>query len=370
VVKKLKEAGAIFLGRVNMDEFAMGASTENSAFGVTKNPFDKTRVAGGSSGGSASAVSADLAVFSIGSDTGGSIRQPSAFCGVVGFKPTYGSVSRHGLMAMGSSLDVIGPITKNVSDAEQVFKIISGKDQYDNTSVDLDRDNSTKKGKRVANMSDFFASIGNLKSEVIENYQAGLEHLKTLGYEIIKPKTNLSPLKYSLPAYYIIMPAEVSANLAKFDGIRYGFHKEGGDLLSVYKQSKGQGFGKEVRRRIILGTYVLSSGYYDAFYGKAQNVRHLIRETFTSILKEVDIIALPITPSPAFKIGEKTNNPVELYLEDIFTITANIVGAPAISVPFGKVNIQGVDLPLGFQLIADIGEDYFLLDVAKEFMGE
>ena len=366
VVKKLKNAGAIILGRVNMDEFAMGSSTESSVYGVTKNPLDRTRVPGGSSGGSAAAVSADLAVFTLGSDTGGSIRQPSAFCGVVGFKPTYGSVSRHGLMAMGSSLDVIGPIAKNVADIKTIFEVISGRDDYDSTSIDIQKDNQ-KKGKKVADMSDFFASIGNLKPEVIENYQKGLEHFKKLGYEIIKPKTDLSPLKYALPTYYIIMPAEVSANLARFDGIRYGFSNGGKDLLSVYKMSKGEGFGKEVRRRIILGTYVLSSGYYDAYYGKAQNVRNSIKETYKKLLGEVDIVALPTTPSPAFKIGEKTSNPVDMYLEDIFTVTANMIGAPAISVPFGSVNIEGKDLPLGIQLMAGIGEDYFLLDVAEIF---
>ncbi len=371
VVKKLKSAGAVFVGRTNMDEFAMGSSTEKSAFGRTKNPIDPQRVAGGSSGGSTVAVSAHLALGALGSDTGGSIRQPAGFCGVVGFKPTYGAVSRYGLMAMGSSLDVIGPITKTVTDAEIIFKAIVGRDELDSTSIEIEeKKSSDKKTGKVADMSEFFTLIGNLKSEIIENYQAGLDRLRKLGYEIIKPKTDLSPLNYSLPIYYIIMPAEVSANLARFDGMRYGFHIEGEDLLSAYKETKGKGFGPEVRRRIILGTYVLSAGYYDAYYGKAQALRALIKKTFSEIMKEVDLIALPTSPSPAFKAGEKSGSPVEMYLEDIFTITANIVGAPAISLPFGNVKIEDKDLPLGFQLMADCGKDYFLLGEAKKFMGE
>jgi aspartyl-tRNA(Asn)/glutamyl-tRNA(Gln) amidotransferase subunit A len=371
VIRKLKDAGAIFIGRANMDEFAMGSSTENSAFGPTKNPIDLSRVPGGSSGGSVASVSAGMTIVALGSDTGGSIRQPASFCGVVGFKPSYGSVSRHGLMAMGSSLDVIGPIAKTVTDTEIIFDVIKGKDEMDATSIEV---NSKKKYEnlRVADLSDFIEKIGKggVDSVVMENYQKGLEHLKTLGYKIIKPKTDLTPLDYSLATYYVVMPAEVSANLSRFDGIRFGFYKEGKNLLEDYKNSRGEGFGKEPRRRIILGTYVLSSGYYDAYYGKAMMVRELLKDTFEKLFKEVDIVTTPTAPTPAFKFGEKTDDPVSMYLADIFTVTANMVGIPAISVPFGFKKEDGHDLPTGFQMMAPYKEDYMLLDIAKKMLRE
>lgn len=377
VIEKLKKAGAIFLGRTNMDEFAMGASTENSAFGPTKNPHDLSRVPGGTSGGSAAAVAANMALVALGSDTGGSVRQPSAFCGVVGFKPSYGGVSRYGLMAMGSSLDVIGVCAKNISDAEIVFSVIKGKDSLDSTSVDISLDNFPKKKIRIADLTDFIKEIGKegVDNSVMKNYSESLEKLEKLGYEIVKIKSDLSALRYALPTYYIIMPAEVSTNLARFDGIRYGFHKDSnGNLIEDYKATRGAGFGKEARRRILLGTYVLSAGYYDAYYGKATAVRGLIRETFSEIFKEVDLVATPTTPTPAFRIGEKTSDPVQMYLADIFTVTANMASIPAISLPSGFVTIEGGSpaggLPLGFQLMAPYAEDRLLFSVGKDFLGE
>lgn len=371
VVSKLKESGAVFLGRANMDEFAMGSSTENSAYGPTKNPVDLNRVPGGSSGGSVASVAGGMTVVALGSDTGGSIRQPASFCGVVGFKPSYGSVSRHGLMAMGSSLDVVGPIAKTVSDAEIIFDVIKGKDPFDATSIEVKP--KTKYGKlRVADLSDFIEKVGKggVDKVVMENYQKGLEHLKKIGFEIVKPKTDLTSLGYSLATYYVIMPAEVSANLSRFDGVRFGFHKDGKNLLEDYKNSRGEGFGKEPRRRIVLGSYVLSSGYYDAYYGKAMTVREMIKKTFDELFKEVDIVTTPTAPTPAFKFGEKTDDPVAMYLADVFTVTANMVGIPAISIPFGVKKDGNIDLPTGFQMMAPYKEDYMLLDVAKKMLGE
>ncbi len=371
VISKLKKEGVVIVGRCNMDEFAMGASTENSAYGPTKNPVDTARVPGGSSGGSIAAVASGMVLGALGSDTGGSVRQPAAFCGIVGFKPTYGSVSRHGLMAMGSSLDVIGPATKTVADAEIIFDAIKGKDTLDSTSIELDNKKDNRK-LRVADMSDFIERVGKggVDSVVMENYVKALKHLKEIGYEIIKPKTDLSALEYSLATYYIVMPAEVSANLSRFDGMRFGFHKDGNNLLEDYKKSRGSGFGKEPRRRIILGAYVLSSGYYDAYYGKAMAVREMIKDTFAKIFTEVDLVATPTAPTPAFKFGEKTADPVEMYLADVFTVTANMVSIPAISLPFGFKRESGVDLPIGFQLMAPYKEDYLLLRAGKEFLGE
>ena len=372
-IVKLKEAGAIFLGRVNMDEFAMGASTENSAFGPTKNPHDLSRVPGGTSGGTAAAVASNMALVALGSDTGGSVRQPSSFCGVVGFKPSYGGISRNGLMAMGSSLDVIGVSAKNISDAEIVFSVIKGKDPLDSTSVDVSTEDVGKKKLRVADLTDFIKEIGKggVDNSVMKNYSESLQKLKELGYEIVKIKTDLSILKYALPTYYIIMPAEVSTNLARFDGIRFGLHKDGeGNLITDYKETRGAGFGKEARRRILLGTYVLSAGYYDAYYGKATMVRGLIRKAFSEIFKEVDLVATPTTPTPAFKIGEKTSDPIQMYLADIFTVTANMASIPAVSLPSGFVEVEGKKLPLGFQLMAPYGEDRLLFKVGKDFLGE
>ena len=305
--QKLINQGAIFLGRVNMDEFAMGASTENSAFGVTKNPHDPERVAGGTSGGSAVAVAADMSVFGIGSDTGGSVRQPSSFCGVVGLKPTYGAVSRYGLMAMGSSLDCIGAATKTVEDSETVFNCIKGRDEMDSTSQEAKKPRR-KEGKIKIGIPYHILEQEGISKEVKENFDENIKKLKDLNFEIVDIR--LPNIDKSLAVYYIVMPAEASSNMARYDGIKYGMSVDGKNLLEVYKKTRGEGFGKEVRRRIILGTYVLSSGYYDAYYGKAMLARQVIRTEFEEAFKKVDAILTPTTPSPAFKIGEKKDNPL------------------------------------------------------------
>jgi aspartyl-tRNA(Asn)/glutamyl-tRNA(Gln) amidotransferase subunit A len=354
VIQKLKNEGAVILGRTNMDEFAMGSSTESSAYGVTKNPLDTSRVPGGSSGGSAAAVGGELALVALGSDTGGSIRQPAAFCGVVGLKPTYGSVSRHGLMAMGSSLDVIGPLAKTVDDAEMLFTTIRGCDTMDATTIPDTYERLGEKKKYTIGIPRAFLASG-VDSDILEEFEKGLQVLKKAGHDVVD--IELPTLKYSLPVYYILMPAEVSANLARFDGVRYGLHVEGKDRIDDYRQSRGNGFGKEVRRRIFLGTYVLSSGYYDAFYGKAMQARNKIRADMRCAFQNVDAIATPTTPSPAFKFGEKTNDPLAMYLEDVFTVSANIIGVPALSVPSGTVTREESILPVGFQLMApEMGE--------------
>lgn len=365
-IKKLIDEGVVFLGRVNMDEFAMGGSTENSAFGVTRNPYDSERVAGGSSGGSAAAVAALMALGALGSDTGGSVREPASFCGVVGLKPTYGSVSRYGLIAMGSSLDVIGPIAKTVTDSEIIFDAIKGKDRMDSTSVQLEAKSSKLKAKRIG-VPYHLLDQGGISKEVKENFDESIEKLKKLGYEIVDVK--LENIDKSLAVYYIVMPAEVSSNMARFDGQRYGLSKDGSNLLEVYKNTRGEGLGKEVRRRIILGTYVLSTGYYDAYYGKALEVRKVIKNEFNKAFEEVDAILTPTVPSPAFKIGEKSD-PLEMYLADVFTVTANIVGIPAISIPSGSVSIDGKNLPLGIQLMAPQMSENILFDIGKSFLGE
>lgn len=354
VISKLKREGSVFLGRTNMDEFAMGSSTENSAYGVTKNPRDTSRVPGGSSGGSAAAVAGELALVALGSDTGGSIRQPAALCGVVGLKPTYGSVSRHGLMAMGSSLDVIGPLAKTVDDAEILFEALRGWDRMDSTTLPDDRTRVPKKERYTIGVPRSFLGTG-VDPDVLVAFEKSLEVLKDAGHVVVD--IELPTLKYSLPAYYIIIPAEVSANLARFDGVRYGLHIDGVDRVDDYRQTRGAGFGAEVRRRIFLGTYVLSSGYYDAYYGKAMQARERIRRDVRKAFTTVDAIVTPTTPSPAFKFGEKTNDPIAMYLEDVFTVSANIIGVPALSVPSGTVQREGVTLPVGFQLMApELGE--------------
>lgn len=364
-ISKLKEAGAVFLGRTNCDEFAMGGSTENSAYGVTKNPHDETRVAGGSSGGSAAAVAGDLALAALGSDTGGSIREPASFCGVVGLKPTYGAVSRHGLIAMGSSLDCIGPLAKTVEDAEIIFDCIKGRDSMDSTSLDVSTLNlKLKTSKLTIGVPRAFTESEGIDKSVIANFRNSLDTLKKLGHEM--REIALPNIPYSLAAYYIIMPAEASTNLARFDGVKYGLHKEGDNLLGDYRETRRAGFGPEVRRRIILGAYVLSSGYYDAYYRKATLVRGLIRRDFHNAFKEVDIIATPVAPTLAWKIGEKSD-PLQAYLADIFTVSANIAGVPAISVPSGFVEISGVKLPLGIQLMAPSGGEDILFAVGKNF---
>lgn len=364
VISKLKSEGVVILGRTNMDEFAMGGSTENSAYGVTKNPFDKNRVAGGSSGGSVASVAMDGALFALGSDTGGSIRQPASFCGVVGLKPTYGRVSRYGVMAMGSSLDQIGPIAKTVSDAEIVYEIIAGKDLKDGTSIDVDTYKEKKlKNKPVIGVPRHFLT-GGIDKDVFINFEKTLQTYKERGYEIKEIK--LPNISYALMVYYVIMPAEVSSNMARYDGMRFGLHVNGKDGIQDYFETRRAGFGREVIRRILLGTYVLSSGYYDAYYNRANAVRRMITDDFIKAFKDVDLIATPTTPSTAFKIGEKTADPVAMYLEDIFTVTANLTGMPAISIPCGFAKKDGVDLPVGLQLTARHGEEQVLFDAGKE----
>jgi len=368
-VKRLKEAGVSFLGKTNMDEFAMGSSTENSAFGMVKNPLDISRVPGGSSGGSAAAVAADLCVFALGSDTGGSIRQPAAFCGVVGLKPTYGRVSRHGLIAMASSLDQIGPITKTVADAASIMNVIAGHDIFDSTTVSQEVLDFTRnlekdiKGLRVGVPKEFFG--GGLNKEVSAKVLASIELLREAGatiHEISLPHT-----EYALAVYYIVMPSEVSANLARFDGIRYGHSSQKGEaLLDTYLASRAEGFGAEPKRRIMLGTYALSSGYYDAYYLKAQKVRALIKkdfdEAFSPSADGVDVIVGPTAPTVAFKAGEKSEDPLAMYLSDIYTVPVNLAGLPAISIPCGMGSES--NLPVGFQIIGKLFDEGTVLQVA------
>jgi len=364
VVKELKKAGAVIIGRTNMDEFAMGVSTENSAYGVTKNPHDIKRVPGGSSGGSTAAVSMFGALVALGSDTAGSCRQPASFCGVVGLKPTYGSVSRSGLIAMGSSLDVIGPIGKNVSDVEILFNFIKGSDKMDSTSTPLDFYKVKNKDKIIIGIPRHFLQEG-IDTRVLANFEEVIKKLQSLGYKV--EDIQLPYVKYSVPAYYIITPAEISANLARFDGIRYGLTKEEENIKDVYMKSRGAGFGVEVRRRILVGTYVLSHGYYDAYYNKATAIRSLIAGDYTKAFEDVDIILTPTTTGPAFKIGEKVNDPVKMYLEDIFTGPANMAGLPAMSVPSGFVEEEGKKLPLGVQFMAPHGGEDMLFEIGKKF---
>jgi len=370
VITKLAREGVVFLGRTNMDEFAMGSSTENSAFGVTKNPYDLARVAGGSSGGSAAAVAMEGALFSLGSDTAGSIRQPASFCGVVGIKPTYGSVSRYGLMAMGSSLDQIGPITKSISDCEIVFDIIKGKDIKDSNTIEGDTYKSIRIGKNkpVIGIPTSFLKGDGIDKEVLLAFNKAVDSFKEKGYEI--KEIELPNVSYSLMAYYIIIPAEVSSNLARFDGVKYGLHKDGKDIIDDYFETRRAGFGREVIRRILLGTYVLSSGYYDAYYNRANAVRRMITDDFLKAFENVDLVATPTAPSPAFKIGENTADPIAMYLQDIFTVTANLTGLPAISFPCGMTEKEGKQLPIGFQLMARHGDEKTLFEAGKDLLGE
>ena len=362
VIKKLKNKKAVFLGKTNLDEFAHGSSTENSAFKTTKNPYDLERVPGGSSGGSAAAVAANMAVAALGTDTGGSIRLPASFCGVVGLKPTYGAVSRSGIIAMASSLDQVGPLTKTVEDAAILFKAISGKDDLDTTSVDAKYGDELLNPKledikklTIGLPKEYFT--GGLDDYTQKEIQKAIVQIKSLGLKI--KEISLPRTKYALSVYYIIMPAEVSSNLARFDGIRYsrldGLENKGNKMWDVYFKQKGKGFGPEARRRIMLGTYVLSSGYYDAYYSKAQKVRRLIKEDFDKAFNPlaggVDVILTPVSPTPAFKINEKTNDPLQMYLSDIFTIPLNLAGLPGVSIPVRKYNKGENELPVGFQLI-------------------
>jgi len=363
VVKKLKEHGAVILGRTNMDEFAMGSSTENSAFGRTKNPYDLTRVPGGSSGGAAASVAMDGVLCALGSDTGGSIRQPASFCGVVGLLPTYGTVSRSGLMAMGSSLDQIGPLTKTVRDAEILFKEISFHDSMDSTSVpdNMRAPKKTTGKKRIGVLRDMVNGEG-IDKVVKENFDESLKKLESLGYEIVDITVPL--LEHSLPIYYILMPAEASTNLSRFDSVRYGYMKEGKDGIDTYRQTRGGGFGKEVRRRILLGTYILSHGYYDAYYNKSIALRAQLIENFNTAFEDIDVIVTPTTPTPAFLAGEKSKDPLSMYLSDIFTVSANIAGIPALSVPSG-VTEDG--LPLGIQFMGRHFDEETLFEIGKKF---
>jgi len=368
VITKLKNAGVVFLGRANMDEFAMGGSTENSAFGITRNPLDTSRVPGGSSGGSVAAVAMFGALASLGSDTGGSVREPASFCGVVGLKPTYGGVSRYGLMSLGSSFDVIGPITKTATDCEILFNVIKGVDPMDSTTISENTYENSNKTPKVLGVPYHILDKGGMTFEAREIFDKSIEKLKSLGFEIKDIK--LPNIEYSLAVYYIIMPAEASSNLARFDGVKYGLHIDGNNLLDDYLETRGAGFGREVRRRILIGTYVLSAGYHDAYYNKALKLRAKISKDFTDAFLEVDAILTPTTTGPAFKIGEKANDPLSLYLEDIFTVPANIVGIPAISIPSGTVSLEGKNLPLGLQIMAPHNREDVLFSVSKKFLGE
>jgi len=355
-VKKLKELGAVVIGKTNLDEFAMGSSTENSGFFTTKNPCDIERVPGGSSGGSAAAVAADLCCYALGSDTGGSIRQPASFCGIVGLKPTYGAVSRYGLTAFASSFDQIGPLTKTAEDARIILNVISGKDIKDSTSIGFkDKIDVNTAQLKVGIPREYFIKGIDPKVETL------IKQAIKKNYDIIE--ISLPHTKYALAAYYIIAPSEASANLARFDGVRYGLSKPEKDLFKTYLKTKGTGFGDEVKRRIMIGTYALSAGYYDAYYLKAQKVRTLIKQDFDKAFEKVDVIMTPTCPSPAFKIGEKADDPLSMYLADIFTVSVNLAGLPAVSVPIGKVN----KLPVGLQIIGKPFEDHKILEVAKQY---
>ena len=366
VTEKLKESGYILIGKTNLDEFAMGSSTENSAFGHTRNPWDISRVPGGSSGGSAAAVAADMCIAALGSDTGGSIRQPAAFCGVVGLKPTYGRVSRYGLVAFASSLDQIGPITKTVKDSAILLNIISGHDPYDSTSANLPVPDYTSvlgesiKGIKIGIPKEFFAK--GLDSEVEDSVKKAVKELESLGalpVEISLPHTG-----YAVAVYYILATSEASSNLARYDGVKYGLRVEGEDLLDMYMKTREAGFGAEVKRRIILGTYALSSGYYDAYYKKAQQVRTLIKQDFDKAFEKVDAIVTPTTPTPAFKAGEKTDDPLQMYLADIFTISVNLAGVPGISIPCG---FTSDNLPIGLQIIGKHFDEETILKISYAY---
>lgn len=367
VIERLRAAGAIVFGRLNMDEFAMGSSTENSAFGVTHNPWDTTRIPGGSSGGSAAAVAADECIAALGSDTGGSIRQPAALCGCVGLKPTYGRVSRYGLVAFASSLDQIGPFTKDVRDAATLLEVLSGVDHRDSTSVPQPVPRYSAgltgdiKGLKIGLPKEYM--IGGLDPQVNRSVQAAVKQLQKLGAEIVE--ISLPHTDYAVATYYIVATAEASANLARFDGIRYGLRVEGNDPISLYSNTRGAGFGAEVKRRIILGTYVLSSGYYDAYYLRAQKVRTLIRRDFLKAFEKVDVIATPTTPTAAFKIGEKSEDPLQMYLSDIFTISCNLAGICGVSLPCGFTS--NPKLPIGLQLLGKPFGEETLLKVAHAY---
>jgi aspartyl-tRNA(Asn)/glutamyl-tRNA(Gln) amidotransferase subunit A len=370
VIRKLRAAGAIPFGRTNLDEFAMGSSTENSAFGHTRNPWDMSRVPGGSSGGSAAVVAADEAFAALGSDTGGSIRQPAAFCGCVGLKPTYGRVSRFGLIAFASSLDQIGPFTKTVRDAALLLTAISGRDPQDSTSLNEPVPDYTAtlgqeiKGMRIGLPREYF--IEGVDPQVDAAVRAAIKHYESLGAEIVE--VSLPHTEHAVGVYYIIATAEASANLARFDGVRYGHRTaEASGLVDQYGRTREEGFGPEVKRRIILGTYVLSSGYYDAYYLRAQKVRTLIRDDFTKAFEKCDAIIAPTSPEAAFKAGDRSDDPLKMYLADIFTIAANLAGICGISIPCGFAQIDGQQLPVGLQILGKSFDEARLLQIAHAY---
>ena len=370
VIQKLRAAGAIPFGRLNMDEFAMGSSTENSAYQRTANPWDLSRIPGGSSGGSAAVVAADEAYASLGSDTGGSIRQPAALCGCVGLKPTYGRVSRFGLIAFASSLDQIGPFTKTVEDSALVLNALAGRDPMDSTSIDTPVDNYTRllgqdlKGIKIGMPKEYF--IEGIDPQVDASIRAAIKQYESLGAEIVE--VSLPHTEYAVAVYYIIATAEASANLARFDGVRYGHRADNvQNILDHYMRSRAEGFGEEVKRRIILGTYVLSSGYYDAYYLRAQKVRTLIREDFNRAFEKVDALICPTSPEVAFKLGDRSDDPLKMYLADIFTIAANLAGICGISLPCGFATVEGSRLPIGLQLLGRPFEEAKLLQIAHAY---
>src|SRR5215467_6117449 len=366
-VQRLEIAGAVVLGKMNCDEFAMGSSNENSAYQPVRNPRDLTRVPGGSSGGSAAAVAADMAVFTLGSDTGGSIRQPASFCGVVGLMPTYGRVSRYGLIAFASSLDHIGPLTKTVKDAAIVLRVIAGRDPMDATSADVPVPDYVAelekpvKGLRVGVAREYFGE--GLDAEVRSAVEAAIQQLASLGCEVVP--VSLPHTEYAIPTYYVVATAEASANLARFDGVRYGHRsKRATNLSEMYRLSRDEGFGPEVKRRIMLGTYALSAGYYDAYYLKAQRVRSLLAQDFEEAFKKVDAIVTPTSPTAAFRLGEKVNDPLSMYLADIFTVTADLAGVPGISIPCGETQEK---LPIGLQILGKHFDEATILRLAHAY---
>ena len=363
VTQNIWNEGAILLGKLNCDEFAMGSSNETSFYGNVQNPIDKGLVPGGSSGGSAAAVSGQLTPITIGTDTGGSIRQPASFTGTVGLKPTYGSCSRYGIVAFASSLDQAGPMSQNVEDCALLQEVISTYDNKDSTSIDFKRDQYSKnltrdiKGKKIGIPKEY--RVDGMPKEIEELWKKGIEYAKDCGAEIID--ISLPNTGYALPTYYIVAPAEASSNLARYDGVKYGFRAKGENLIDMYEKTRSEGFGPEVQRRIMIGTYVLSSGYYDAYYLKAQKVRKLIKNDFDEAYKKVDAILTPSTPSSAFKIGEKKNDPVSMYLNDIFTVPVNLAGLPAISIPAGH---DATGYPLGLQIIGKAFKEQEVLNLA------
>ena len=363
VTQNIWNEGAILLGKLNCDEFAMGSSNETSFYGNVQNPIDKGLVPGGSSGGSAAAVSGQLTPITIGTDTGGSIRQPASFTGTVGLKPTYGSCSRYGIVAFASSLDQAGPMSQNVEDCALLQEVISTYDNKDSTSIDFKRDQYSKnltrdiKGKKIGIPKEY--RVEGMPKEIEELWKKGIEYAKDCGAEIID--ISLPNTGYALPTYYIVAPAEASSNLARYDGVKYGFRAKGENLIDMYEKTRSEGFGPEVQRRIMIGTYVLSSGYYDAYYLKAQKVRKLIKNDFDEAYKKVDAILTPSTPSSAFKIGEKKNDPVSMYLNDIFTVPVNLAGLPAISIPAGH---DATGYPLGLQIIGKAFKEQEVLNLA------